>query len=100
MSPTQKNSLPEDISIGKITHQWALNQKIFSQYFALIDSTNNKAKTESFAEKSYNEHLIIYVTDQQTAGKGRGQNSWSTATPGSQLLSTWSFICLYCFKSV
>lgn len=80
------------VRIGEVTHHWAQNQKIASHYFSTIDSTNTKARAESFTEDSFNENLIIYVTDHQTAGKGRGQNSWSSATPGSQLLSTWSFM--------
>lgn len=91
MSASQK-SLYSDINIGQVTHHWAQKQKISSQYFASIDSTNLKAKAEAFTENSFNEHVIIYVTDHQTAGKGRGQNPWISETPGSQLLSTWSFM--------
>ncbi|AGH96044.1 biotin--[acetyl-CoA-carboxylase] ligase [Pseudobdellovibrio exovorus] len=81
-----------DIRIGQVTAQWAKAQKISSQYFPKIDSTNLKAKTEAFSEEAFNEHLILYVTDHQTAGRGRGQNTWSDAGSGSQLLSTWSFM--------
>lgn len=86
------DSTSEKIRIGQVTYHWAQNQKISAQYFASIDSTNLKAKAEAFAENSFNENLIIYLTDHQTAGKGRRQNSWSSAAPGSQLLSTWSFM--------
>lgn len=84
--------MSEEILIGQVTHQWAKTQKISSQYFPSVDSTNLKAKTESFTENSFNEHLILYVTDHQTAGKGRGQNTWASTEKGSQLLSTWSFM--------
>lgn len=80
------------VRIGQVTHQWAEQQKISSYYFSTIDSTNIKAKTEAFAEKSLSEHLILYITDHQTTGKGRGQNTWLNAAPGSQLLTTWSFM--------
>ena len=81
-----------DIRIGQVGHQWAKAQKISSQYFESIDSTNKQAKAEAFKDKSFNEHLIVYFADQQTAGKGRGTNTWSSAKPGTQLLSTWSFM--------
>lgn len=89
--PTSQAIKP--IRIGQITHHWAQNQKIASHYFPSIDSTNLKAKVESFSENSFSEQLIIYLTDHQTAGKGRGQNTWSSSsTPGAALLSTWSFM--------
>ena len=81
-----------DIRIGQVCHEWAQTQKIKSFYFSEIASTNTKAKTEAFADDTLAEHLILYFADSQTAGRGRGTNTWSTATPGSQLLSTWSFM--------
>lgn len=81
-----------DIRIGQITDQWAKSQKISSYYFPAIDSTNTKAKADAFSEEAFNEHLILYVTDHQTAGRGRGHNTWSDAGKGAQLLSTWSFM--------
>jgi BirA family transcriptional regulator, biotin operon repressor / biotin---[acetyl-CoA-carboxylase] ligase len=81
-----------DIRIGFVTNQWAKAQKIASHYFPSIDSTNKKAKAEAFTDASFNEHMILFVTDAQTAGRGRGANTWSMAAEGSQLLSTWSFM--------
>jgi BirA family biotin operon repressor/biotin-[acetyl-CoA-carboxylase] ligase len=88
-----KNDSPlSDIRIGQVTHQWAQAQKIKSIYSAAIDSTNLQAKTSAFSNDTLNEHLVLHVTDRQSAGRGRGQNTWSSANPGSQLLSTWSFM--------
>ncbi len=81
-----------DIRIGRVSHDWAQTQKIKSFYFPQTDSTNNKAKSEAFSEEALSEHLILYFTESQTAGRGRHQNTWSNAHPGSQLLSTWSFM--------
>lgn len=81
-----------DIRIGKISHQWAEAQKIKSVYFETTDSTNQQAKDNAFNEESFSEHLIIYIADQQTAGRGRGKNTWLSPNSGSQLLSTWSFM--------
>lgn len=91
MSASHKNQ--EQILIGEVTHHWAKKQNISSEYAKSIDSTNIKAKAEAFSESAFNEHLIIYLADRQTAGKGRGQNTWSDSEViGSQLLSTWSFM--------
>ncbi len=81
-----------DIRIGQVTHQWALAQKIKCEYSKEIDSTNSKAKKNAFLADSLSEHLILYVTDHQSSGRGRGQNSWVNSNPGSQLFSTWSFM--------
>lgn len=90
--PSTQSSVHNAIRIGEVTHHWARNQKISSQYFTAIDSTNLKAKAEAFNKSSFKEHLIIYLADHQGAGKGRGQNSWLSTSPGLQLLSTWSFM--------
>lgn len=82
----------DDIRIGQISHQWAEAQKIKSVYFKSTDSTNQQAKDKAFDEESFSEHLIIYIADQQTAGRGRGKNTWLSPHSGSQLLSTWSFM--------
>ncbi len=89
---TESDSPLSDILIGQITHQWAQAQKITSYYSPVIDSTNNKAKAEAFTEAAFNEQLALYVTDRQSAGRGRGSNSWSNSAVGNQLLSTWSFM--------
>lgn len=81
-----------DIRIGEVTEHWAQAQKIHCIYKPSLDSTNNLAKTQAFQEKSLSEQLVIYVADAQSAGRGRGQNKWTTGAPGSQLLSTWSFM--------
>lgn len=88
-----KNDSPlNDIRIGQVTHQWATAQKIKTVYSPQIDSTNSQAKKQSFEDETFNEHLILYVAEKQTAGRGRGQNTWSQSRPGSQLLATWSFM--------
>lgn len=88
-----KNDSPlADIRIGQITHQWAQAQKIKSVYSMQIDSTNSQGKNLAFAEETLSEHLVLYVAEKQSAGRGRGQNTWAQSAPGSQLLSTWSFM--------
>jgi len=89
MSETLAN---KSICLGKTTHHWAQKQEIDSYYFTTLDSTNSKAKAEAFNEHSFNKPLILYLAGHQSAGKGRGQNSWVSDPSGSQLLSTWSFM--------
>lgn len=86
------NSMSSNIKIGQVTQHWAEHQKLPVKYFPQIDSTNTKAKTDAFSNEALSEHLIVYITDHQTAGKGRGQNKWNSAQVGTQLLSTWSFM--------
>lgn len=81
-----------DIRIGQITSQWAEGNHIYVSYHREIDSTNSLAKEEAFAENLMDESLCLYITDHQTAGRGRGKNSWLDARPGSSLLTSWSFL--------
>lgn len=92
MNSTENDSPLSDIRIGEITHHWASSQNLKSFYSKATESTNTQAKNEAFSEVSLNEQLTLYVTDLQTAGRGRGKNTWSQAPRGSQLLSTWSFM--------
>jgi BirA family biotin operon repressor/biotin-[acetyl-CoA-carboxylase] ligase len=88
-----RNIESDNILIGEVTHHWAKKQNIASEYFKIIESTNLKAKEDAFNENSFNEHLIVYFAEAQSAGRGRGQNSWvNSDTKGGQLLSTWSFM--------
>lgn len=87
---SQDPSLSE-IQIGHITSQWAQSSKLPHQYLKSTESTNDLAKAEAFG-KDGEESLKVYLTDEQTAGRGRGKNSWLNAEPGSALLSSWSFM--------
>jgi BirA family biotin operon repressor/biotin-[acetyl-CoA-carboxylase] ligase len=92
MSASQPDSPLADIRIGEVTHHWAQAQKIPTSYTPQIDSTNLQAKNAAFSEAALSEQLLIYLTEQQSAGRGRGLNKWSNSRPGAQLLSTWSFM--------
>lgn len=81
-----------DIRIGKVTSQWAENSHIHVTYLPQQDSTNALAKEEAFEEDLAEHSLCLYLTDHQTAGRGRGKNTWINATAGSALLSSWSFL--------
>lgn len=81
-----------DIRIGQITSQWAENNHIYVSYKSQMESTNALAKQEAFEENLLAESLCLYLTDHQTAGRGRGTHSWIDASAGSSLLSSWSFL--------
>src|SRR3989338_923214 len=82
----------DDIQIGRVSHEWAQVQKLKTFQFPVVDSTNTKAKAEAFMADTLSEHLIVYFAEAQSSGRGRGTHTWSNANPGSQLLSTWSFM--------
>ena len=81
-----------DIKIGHVTSQWAEGNGVFVSYKASMDSTNALAKTEAFEEQMFEESLALYLTDHQTAGRGRGKNTWTDDMVGSSLLSSWSYL--------
>ncbi|MGZ3772764.1 MAG: biotin--[acetyl-CoA-carboxylase] ligase [Bdellovibrio sp.] len=81
-----------DIHIGHITSQWAESNHLYVAYKSQMESTNNLAKQEAFDPNLFEEALCVYLTDHQTAGRGRGNHSWIDSLPGSSLLSSWSFL--------
>lgn len=81
-----------DIQIGFITSQWGENNHLYVEYEKEMTSTNLIAKDEAFADNISKESLCLYVTDSQTAGRGRGKNMWVSPNPGSSLLSSWSYL--------
>ena len=81
-----------DIKIGHVTSQWAEGNSLFVNYKASLDSTNALAKAEAFEEQMFEESLALYLTDHQTAGRGRGKNTWINEDAGSALLSSWSYL--------
>ncbi len=80
-----------DLKIGEITKIWAEQHDLSVHYLSECDSTNTWAKNEAFSDEVSAEPLAIYLCESQSAGKGRGTNSWKNSQPGSALLSSWSF---------
>lgn len=76
----------DDILIGKMTYAWAQNSQIPCTYKESISSTNTHAKEQGLGENDF----LLYLADQQSLGRGRGQNTWTT-DKGAALLSTWCF---------
>lgn len=80
-----------DIKIGRVTSQWAENNHLHVTYKPSLNSTNELAKEQAFAEELMAESLCLYVAEQQLAGRGRGAHTWE-APAGGSLLSSWSYL--------
>jgi BirA family biotin operon repressor/biotin-[acetyl-CoA-carboxylase] ligase len=72
-------------SINRSTHSWCENHNVPSYFLDSIDSTNSWAK--SFFKET--DLIAVFLTDHQTAGRGRGGRTWTNSETGSTLLSTW-----------
>ncbi len=72
--------------IGLWTEAWAKKNKVNCKYLPETTSTNDVAKNLTDLE-----FYDVIVADLQTAGRGRGSNTWTSATPGAQLFSSWIF---------
>lgn len=77
------------INVASLFKNWALSKGLSTEYFAEVDSTNNRAKKEAI---SITENLKLYITDHQTAGRGRNQNSWVSPEKGSSIMVSFSFL--------
>jgi len=76
-------------SVYVATQNWAHTSQIAAHSQPSVSSTNDWAKESAF--RSGQADFEIFLADHQSAGRGRGQNTWSDAAPGDLLLSTWSF---------
>lgn len=88
---SNQDSPLNDIRIGSITAAWAKNNQLEVEFSKHTESTNNLAKAQAFDQRNLENGFLLYVTDHQTAGRGRGKNTWIDDKPGSSLLSTFSF---------
>ncbi len=73
-------------AVGEISKEWCEKSQIPVWYELSTSSTNTIAKTKVISEQP----ISVYLSNHQTAGRGRGENSWSD-TSGGQLLSSWVF---------
>jgi len=79
------------ILIGETTAAWAKSQGFFNRYFSVTTSTNDVAKKEAFSPDLLENEFCLYLADDQTAGRGRLERTWTSPQAGSALLSSWSF---------
>lgn len=79
--------------INDWTFAWASNNHYGVHHSANCPSTNDWAKNDAFSNDNKEELLTVYLADTQSAGRGRGSNTWSQGVPGMNLLSSWSLQC-------
>lgn len=72
--------------VGSKTASWARQSKLTLHFHEEINSTNTSAKDLSIDESG----IQLVVTNHQTAGRGRGANTWQDQS-GSTLLCSWVF---------
>lgn len=77
--------------IGSLVSEWAKGRRIPCSYFKATESTQLDSKKSSLIESVAINEPILFVTDNQTKGRGRGENTWTSPSPGTALLSTWSY---------
>jgi len=75
-------------SVCETTTNWALERGLAADNLGETNSTQTVAKDNSADER---EGFHIYLTTHQTAGRGRGTNTWLDTGAGEALLSSWSF---------
>lgn len=80
--------MAEISSVTECTANWSLQRQLALNSELETGSTNDNAKTNAFNDEA---ELALYLTAHQTAGKGRGENTWMDTGAGESLLSTWSF---------
>lgn len=73
--------------VGAATEAWAKKSGIPCAYSESTTSTNLIAKNEKISDSAI---ISLYVTENQTQGRGRNDHSWS-APAGETLLSSWVF---------
>ncbi len=80
-------------SIAALTLAWAKSRNFKTGFSRQTTSTNTiaKARVSSALEKS--EFPTLFLTERQTAGRGRADHAWSTSPDA--LLSSWSYPLTY-----
>ncbi len=69
------------------TRSWADSLNVRVVFEEATRSTNELAKSFEYPS----EDLVVFLTNHQTHGRGRGTNSWTDLGQGGELLSSWSF---------
>lgn len=77
-----------DCRVGQATQKWATQRGLNVWYSPKTTSTNDVAKEQAALRK---ERFVLFLAEEQTAGRGRGTNQWLSPSFGSALLSSWVF---------
>lgn len=79
--------MPQLTSAFDTTTQWGRDRGLEMKSESETGSTNDDAKAKAMSEA---QDFALYLASHQTAGRGRGSNSWFDTGAGESLLSTWS----------
>lgn len=77
------------LSLGEMTKAWAERAGLEVWYTKETQSTNAVAKEDIGSSNRSALAPVLYLTDHQTQGRGRGKNTWTDSS--GALLSSWSF---------
>lgn len=77
-----------NFSVFEMTRAWAQSRGLDIWSTSEVDSTSNEAKRQGLEAVKTNK---IYLADQQSSGRGRGDHIWNNSGPGDALLSTWAY---------
>lgn len=89
MKDTKNTDTPvSDIKVGITFKSWAEANNISCDYHLTTESTNDLAKDDAFNGLN---PIQLYVAEEQTQGRGRGDHTWNSPPAGTSLLSSWSF---------
>jgi BirA family biotin operon repressor/biotin-[acetyl-CoA-carboxylase] ligase len=73
-------------AVGEVSKDWCEKSQIPVWFELSTSSTNSVAKNKIISEQP----ISLYLTNHQTAGRGRGDHTWSD-TSGGQFLASWVF---------
>lgn len=79
--------MPTLTSVVDTTAEWALQRKLPIGTFNEVESTQDIAKA---AVANVDDPFVLYLAQHQTAGRGRGRNTFLDTGAGECLLSSWS----------
>lgn len=75
-------------NIAEISQQWATQEKISVERLETVNSTNLYAKEQI---SKHTDFPFLILADEQTAGRGRGTNSWTATGNGESLICSIVF---------
>lgn len=78
--------MQKKFSVFEEAYRWASANGFLVQAFDEIDSTNKLAKDKAW----WIPDPLLLIAKTQTAGKGRGQNTWTDCGGDNSLIITWS----------
>lgn len=86
----QASSSQNTFRIAEQTTLWAEHNRVPVEFIESCPSTNDLAKEESHSASLEGLPVKVYLSELQTNGRGRGNNTWSNSSAGQQLIMTVS----------